>query len=156
MGRRMKLRVELIDPSEEQEIIVRAHVEDARVHLLQRALESIMDTDADMALTLGDTEYYVSKRDILFFETQDGKISAHTADHMYYTAHRLSELEAILPVNFIRVSKSCILNASAVSALSHSLTGTGQVAFRGTDKIVYVSRAYYKMLRERIHELRLS
>ncbi len=152
--KRMKLRVELIDESDQPEIIVRCHARDTRVMLLERAMETLLDTDAEMVLTLGDTEYYVPKRDILFFETVGGKVAAHTTDKMYYTAHRLVELEAIMPTSFVRASKSCIINAHAVSALSHNITGASLVAFRGTDKVVYVSRAYYKILKEKIHELR--
>ena len=154
--KRMKLRVELIDESDQPAIIVRCHARDAKVQLLERAMESLLDTDAELILTQGGTEYYVPKRDILFFETVDNKVAAHTADHMYYTAHRLLELETIMPTSFVRASKSCIINAHAVSAMSHNLTGASLVQFRGTDKVVYVSRAYYKVLKEKIHELRFS
>lgn len=153
MGR-MKLRVELIDENDEQEIIVRCHARDAKIQLLERVAETLLEADAEMVLTLGDTEYYIPKRDILFFETAGSKIVAHTADKMYYTTHRLLELESMMPPSFVRASKSCIINANAVSALSHNLTGASLVAFRGTDKVVYVSRAYYKILKEKIHELR--
>ena len=152
--KRMKLRVELIDESDPPEIIVRCHARDAKVQLLERAMETLLDADAEMILTLGDTEYYVPKRDILFFETVGNKVAAHTSDKMYYTTHRLLELESILPTSFVRASKSCIINAHAVSAISRNLTGASLVSFRGTQKVVYVSRAYYKALRDKIHEIR--
>ncbi|MBQ2734215.1 MAG: LytTR family transcriptional regulator, partial [Clostridia bacterium] len=104
--KRMKLRVELIDESDPPEIIVRCHARDAKVQLLERAMETLLDADAEMILTLGDTEYYVPKRDILFFETVGNKVAAHTSDKMYYTSHRLLELETILPTSFVRASKS--------------------------------------------------
>lgn len=152
--KRMKLRIELVDENDQPEIIVRCHARDAKVQLLENALATLLDTDAEMVLTLGDTEYYVPRRDILFFETMDNKVAAHTKDNMYYTAHRLLELETIMPTSFVRASKSCIINAHAVSAISRNLTGASLVSFRETDKVVYVSRAYYKALREKIHELR--
>ncbi len=152
--KRMKLRVELIDECDEQEIIVRCHAGNAKLQLLERAMETLLDADSEMILTLGGTEHYVPKRDILFFETADGKVAAHTADKMFYTSYRLLELEAILPPSFVRASKSCIINASAVASLAHNLTGASLVAFRGTEKAVYASRAYYKILREKIHEIR--
>ena len=108
-----------------------------------------------MALTLGDTEYFVRKQDILFFETVDGRVKAHTADGMYDTRYKLFELEEIMPASFLRVSKSCILNSAAVRTLSHNLAGASRVTFHGSEKIVYVSRAYYKILREKIESMRI-
>jgi DNA-binding LytR/AlgR family response regulator len=154
--KRMKLRVELIDESDQPEIIVRCHARDAKVQLLERAMETLLDADAEMVLTLGDTEYYVPKRDILFFETVDNKVVAHTRDKMYYTTHRLLELETIMPASFVRASKSCIINANKVFSLAHNLTGASLVTFYGCEKVVYTSRAYYKVLKDKIHEIRFS
>ncbi len=152
--KRMKLRVELVGENDEQEIIVRCHARNTKVRLLERAMAMLLDADGEMILTLAGTEYYVAQKDILFFETADGKIAAHTADQMYYTSHRLLDLEAILPPSFVRASKSCIINASAVASLAHNLTGASLVTFYGSDKVVYASRSYYKVLRDKIHEIR--
>lgn len=150
----MKLRVEIVEEDADEEIIVRCRSKTEQVRQIEHTLEALLETDAEMAVTLGNTEYYLSKRDILFFETYDGKITVHTDTNMYYTQHKLFELEAIMPPCFVRVSKSCILNAAKVSSLSHNLTGASRATFYGTDKIVYVSRSYYKYLKEKIHELR--
>lgn len=150
----MKLRVEYIPDDEPEELVLHTHRNSDRGLQVLRSLEHVLDTETEMILTLGDTEYYVPRRSILFFETVDGKVTAHTAKHMYYTSHKLYELESLMPSSFVRVSKSCILNAAAISALSHNLTGDGRVAFRGTDKIVYVSRSYYKILKEKIYDMR--
>ena len=42
--KRMKLRVELIDESDPPEIIVRCHARDAKVQLLERAMETMPRT----------------------------------------------------------------------------------------------------------------
>lgn len=150
----MKLRIEIADDDTAEEVIVRCRSKTEQVRLIERTLEELLGTDAEMVVMLGDTEYYLPKRDILFFETDDGKITVHTDANMYYTKYKLFELEAIMPPNFVRVSKSCILNAAKVSSLSHNLTGASRVTFYGTDKIVYVSRSYFKYLKDKIYELR--
>lgn len=150
----MKLRVEIVEDDADEEIILRCNSKTESIGLIERALEELLDADAEMAVTLGDTEYYLSKREVLFFETYDGRVTVHTAQSMYYTRYKLFELETLMPPSFVRVSKSCILNAAKVSSLSHNLTGASRATFYGTDKIVYVSRSYYKLLKEKIYELR--
>ena len=55
----------------------------------------------------------------------------------------------------MRVSKSCILNTAAVRALTHNITGSGEVTFDGCEKKVYISRAYFKVVKEKIHRMHL-
>ena len=150
----MKLRVEISPEAEEEAVIIRCRARSEEICQLERILEELIRAGSDMVLSLGDTEYYVPIGELLFFETCGGKVTAHTADRMYYTACRLFELERRLPGNFVRVSKSCILNVAAISALTKNLTGASRVMFRGTEKAVYVSRAYYKLLKDKIEEIR--
>ena len=150
----MRLRVEISPETAEEEVVIRCRERDARTVSLERAVESIIGCSTDMMLTLGDTEYYIPKKELLFFETYDGKVTAHTADRMLYTSYKLFELESIMPKSFVRVSKSCIVNIDAIGAIAKNLTGASRVMFRGTEKAVYVSRSYYKVLKEKIEALR--
>ena len=155
----MKLHIE-IDPAapKEMEITLRCRERNEDCLRLERLLEQEMQTGQSppLLLTLGDTEYYIPRSEILFFETDgQGRITAHTAKHLYYTAYRLFELERLLPFQFMRVSKSCILNTAAVVALTHHITGSGEVAFANCEKRVYISRAYFKVVKEKIHRMHL-
>ena len=60
----------------------------------------------------------------------------------------------MLPATFIRVSKSCILNVSRISYVNRNLTGASEVGFEKTNKKVFVSRIYFKILKERLQEMR--
>ena len=93
---------------------------------------------------------------ILFFETEDNQVFAHTKKDVYQTKYRLYELEELLPGSFIRVSKSTILNVSHVLSIKKNLTASSEVWFEGTHKQVYVSRNYYKQLKQRLEEKRLK
>lgn len=150
----MKLKVEYIPSDMEEEVVIRCHTKTERIGQIERILEKLLVSNDEMAVTLGEVEYYIPKSEILFFETLDGKIGVHTAKNMYYTGYKLFELENIMPHNFIRVSKSCVLNVEKVSSLAHNLAGASRVTFYGSDKAVYVSRNYYKILKEKIYELR--
>ncbi len=151
----MKLKTEISDIAE-PEIIIKCAQRTPKIRQIEELLESMLQPASEMALTLGETEYYIPKKDILFFETNDGKITAHTAKRMFYTEYKLYELERIMPKAFARVSKSCIVNIDQVSAIHSSITGSGEVLFKNSEKKVYASRAYFKILKDKIYEMRFN
>ena len=109
---------------------------------------------ANMIFYKGGTEYYLPLDSILFFETSPNGIDAHTAGDVFQTRHKLYELEALLPLRFIRVSKSTILNVDHIYSIDRSLTSAACIQFTQSHKQVYVSRSYYKALKIRIEERR--
>lgn len=149
----MKLKIE-ISPEQPEEIVIRCKEYGERVKRLEGVVQNLINDQTEISLSLGESEYYVNKRKILFFECVNGKICAHTKDKMYYSKLTLSALEEILPDYFIRASKSSIINAMAVGSISHNLTGPSKVGFLQSEKIIYVSRGYYKILKEKIYLLR--
>lgn len=151
----MKLKTEITNDGEE-EIIIRCRAVNSDTERLQRAIANIISSSAEMMLTLGDTEYFVPYRKILFFETDGGRTTAHTADSMMYTDLKLFELEAVLPYSFMRVSKSCIINTAVICSIAKNLSGASEASFTGTTKKAYISRMYYKDLIRKINETRLS
>lgn len=149
----MKVRIEIDQTLTEPEIVIRAPASDAELRQLMQQL-NVPDVPAPPVLTCykGDTAYYLDLNDILFFETEDRQVNAHTADDIFEAKHRLYELENLLPGSFMRVSKSAILNVTNVFALTHSLS-SNVVAFQRSHKQVYVSRRYYPVLKRRLEEL---
>lgn len=99
-----------------------------------------------------DTEYYLDLDAILFFESDNGRVYAHTANDMFFTTQKLYELENILPNSFLRISKSTIVNIQKIYSLSHSVS-SHLITFQNSHKQVYVSRMYYKVLKERRNHL---
>ncbi len=152
----MKLRTEISShlSADEEEIVISCKERSSKIMLLESLIENVINEEAELVLTLQDAEYYVPKKSVLFFETYDGRVTAHTADAMYYTEYKLYELEKIMPSFFVRVSKSCILNTLAVSSIRRNLAGASEVYFKGSTKKVYASRSYYKQLKDRIYEMR--
>lgn len=151
----MKLRFE-IDPAAEEEVVVRSPSASNAVYRLGSAIEELLGGKSEIAMYLGEVECYVPCEDVLFFETDGGKISAHTKDRMFSCRMRLHELSEILPRTFVRGSKSCLINTALVFSVHRSVTGASEVTFKNSNKIVYVSRMYYKAFRETIEETRLK
>ncbi len=148
----MKIRLELEPELEEDEVIIRCRQVDASVLRMQQLLLETTTAVQKICLYKGEKEYYFSLKEILFFETDDGKIDAHTRDDLYSVKHRLYELEEMLPRNFVRVSKSTILNIDHILSISRNITSSSLVEFNHTHKQVFVSRSYYKNLKQRLLE----
>lgn len=150
----MRVRIEIAG-DQPDEVVIRCREWNDDVKRLQEALEDALRGN-ELSLTRGDTVYFVRPSDILFFETDDATVKAHTRDAIYSTDETLTALEARLPRCFARVSKSCILNSAEVTALSRGVTGTGEVEFANSSKRAYVSRMYYKALKNLIYETRIA
>ena len=149
----MKIRIEIAEDAPE-EVIIRCRERTEEVKLIESVVENILKGGSELALCLGNREYYVEKSEILFFETFDGKVYAHTKDRIYQTDYKLFQLEDLLPSYFVRISKSAIANVRKISSLGRELTGNGEITFKGCDKVAYFSRGYYKILRDKIEEVR--
>ena len=150
----MKLKVE-VSPNESEEIVIRCKSRTEKVKRIENTIEYLINEDAEKILFIGETEFYVPYKKILFFEPSQGKIFAHTKDKIFTTSEKtLGALEQSLPPYFLRASKSCIINALQISSISHNLTGPSKITFASSDKVAYASRSYYKYLKERVYSLR--
>lgn len=149
----MKIKIELVDSSMEEEVIIRCNTLSEDVLAIQKAASEVITGRQRFPLYHGDTEYYLPLQDILFFETDQRDIYAHTVDNAYQAKNKLYELEQLLPGYFMRVSKSAILNINQVFSVTHNLSSC-LVEFQNTYKQVYVSRFYYKFLKARLEEKR--
>lgn len=151
----MKIRIEIDEGVTEDEVLIRCHSLTEQVAAVQKAVCDAVNVSRKFPFYKGNTEYYLPLDEILFFETDEKGISAHTRDEMYQTRYKLYELEDMLPGIFMRVSKSAILNTNHIHSISRNLTASSVVAFDGTHKQVYVSRYYYKPLISKLEEKRL-
>ena len=138
----MKIHLELVDEDEPEIIIKYRELTPDIIRLHQ------------MIFYKGDTEYYVNLSKILFFQTESSAIYAHTTTDAYETKYKLYELEEILPASFVRISKSAIVNSSLIYSIQRNLTSSSVISFNNTHKEIYVSRAYYKMLKLKMDERR--
>lgn len=152
----MKIKIEIDENLTEEEIVIRGSTLTEEMAAVQRAVADVLARKQTLTFYKNETEYYIPLDEILFFETDDGGISAHTAVDVYTVKYKLYELEQVLPRNFIRVSKSTILNVSKVYSVERNLTASSIVQFAGSHKQVYVSRYYYKSLKISLEEKRLK
>lgn len=151
----MKIRIEIDENIAEEEVVIRCPEMTDTVAAVQRAVRDAVSTSGKLPFYKGSTEYYLSLDEILFFETDETGIGAHTKDEIFQTRYKLYELEDILPGYFMRISKSAIINTNHIYSINRNLTASSVVAFCDTHKQVYVSRYYYKPLISKLEEKRL-
>lgn len=150
----MKIRIEIEEALQEEEIIIRCSRMDERIMKIQEAVMEHAGRQQQIALKNGDTEYYLPLEEILFFETESKTVYAHTREKMLETQYKLYELEELLPGSFMRISKSAIVNLEPIYSITRNLTASSVVEFVRSHKQIYVSRNYYKPLVERLAEKR--
>ena len=149
----LKIRIEMFEGVQE-EVVIRCREITPEIIRLQQLLSGDSDRSNQFLLYKGDTEYYLNVNDIIFFETEGNAVMAHTRDDVYETRRKLYELEELLGGRFQRISKSAIVNVDKVYSIKRNVTSSSAIEFQGTHKQIYVSRAYYKVLREKLEEKR--
>lgn len=141
----MKIRID-VDESNDEEIIIKCK----KITNEITSIQNLLKNNKKIVFYKDNIEYYLELDNILFFETEGNMVNAHTIDNIFQTKYKLYELEKILTSNFMRVSKSAILNINHVYSINHSITSSSIVEFTNTHKKVYVSRLYYKILKEKL------
>lgn len=149
----MKVRIEIDDNMSEDEIVIRCAQPDERVLKMKRAAESA-EGDPEIAFFKDAVQFYPPLDSILFFETGEHNLNAHTSDDVFQVKMKLFELEEILPRKFVRVSKSAIVNVKHIYSVERNITSASLISFAGTHKQLYASRSYYKLLKLRLGERR--
>lgn len=144
----VKIRIETIDDIGEDEVIIRCGRVDDTVQKIHRFILELSSSDAKITYFKKNQEYYFPVDDVLFFETDAEHIYAHTVNDSYRIKYRLYELEDILPRYFVRSAKSTIINIKKVYSIERNITASSLVSFINSHKQVYVSRYYYKQLRQ--------
>ena len=153
----MRLRTELIgqsEPDAEEEIVIRHRADGGDVSRLEADIRRLLSESKGITLFRENTEFFLPCSEILFFETDGRKVVAHTQRDLFFAKDKLFTLEQSLPSSFVRASKSCIVNASAVFSIRRGITGVSEIGFRETEKKAFISRSYYKSFMDRMEDIR--
>ena len=150
----MKIKIEITDSIAEDEIIIRCKKLDGRIADIQKTITDKLQNKTGLVFYKDKDEYYFPLANILFFETCNETVYAHTADDVFKTERRLYELQQLLPYGFVRISKSAIVNTVHILSISRNLTSSSLIKFHKSHKQIYVSRLYYKELKQHLNDER--
>ena len=148
----MKIKIVIDESYTENEIIIKCHTHSDEIKNIQKMLENAASHSGNLIYYKGDKDYYFDLKNILFFDIEGGICYAHTKSDIYLVKHRLYELEQILPINFVRISKATIVNINHILSVSSSFGSSYSLEFNRSHKQVYVSRRYIKLLKTRLKE----
>ncbi|WP_127848427.1 LytTR family DNA-binding domain-containing protein [Lacticaseibacillus hulanensis] len=147
----MKIHVEIDDSLTEPVVTIKAASNDPELGRIQQLLTA--PANQTLACYQDATEHFIRLGDILFIETDGRNLQVHTADNIYTNKHSLHELLGVLPGFFLQIAKSTVVNLNQVAAVNHSIANCS-IGFHNSYKQVYASRRYYKLLLERLNEMR--
>ena len=85
----MKVRIEILEDMEEDEVVIRCREVDDTI---QRIRQYILDQSflkEKMVFYKGNEEYHFPLDEILFFETEGDRVYGHTKENAYTTRYRL-------------------------------------------------------------------
>lgn len=147
----MKIKLDISPDYQEKEVVIKAAQKDDEVQQIMDSIKDVAEKFNHLNGYIGETVYSLALKDVLFFETNDRNVYAHTTNNAFLIHYRLYELEENLPDNFLRISKSSILNVDEILSLSRSVTGN-LVEFKNTYKQVYVSRRFLHELKDKLKQ----
>lgn len=103
--------------------------------------------DKKLQAKKGSKQYFVSPSEVLYFESVDNRTFLYTQDEVMELKQRLYELENILSDrDFIRISKSQIVNINKISSLKPEINRTILATMCSGEKL-YISRKYVPVIR---------
>lgn len=143
----MKITIEDRPDGGEDEIIIRCKYVDEHLLKLVYALKAGQEK---LTATKGTDIVQVMPKEIFYFEAVDNKVFLYLEKDVYETKQKLYELEErFRGTDFVRVSKSVILNLSKVKSLSPAFNGRFEATMKNGEKLI-VSRAYVPALKEKL------
>lgn len=94
--------------------------------------------------------YFIKPEDISLVRTEGREIVCYDIlKNRYLLDKPLYELEKLLDIHFVRVSKSTIVNISQINHVEASFNGTMELVMKN-GMIDYISRSFRKSFKERL------
>lgn len=148
----MKVRFNRINHEEEEYAELHIHEVDGSISRLAGYLQQELFRSVTIVCQQEETICHISSSEIYLIETVKEKQMIHTEQEIYETKKRLYELERILPPNFVRISKSVIINTEKAKIYTPMLSGLMKVSMVNSQE-AYISRKYLREVRDRILEV---
>lgn len=143
----MKITIETPKSGEEDEIIIRC------AYLDERLMDFIRSLKTEYVMLTGyldDKIIKLTTKEIFYFESVDNKVFAYTSKEVYTIRKKLYEIEEeYFYTDFLRISKSVIVNVAKIAYLRPTLNGRFEAHLKNGEKII-ISRQYVMDLKRKI------
>lgn len=142
----MRVDFEIVSSRQQEEAVIRAV---QKTEYIQAAIDILEYGFSDLVVSKDDEMYLCRLDHIYYVESVDKKTFIYTKAECYQTKKRLYELEEELNINFLRCSKSMIVNIRKIKAVKSELNGRMNARLLNGETIV-ISRSYVKDLKKRL------
>lgn len=139
------MKIQIAEQEKDLEVIIKCQKVNEQVMRLKSHIELFDNT---LQGKVQNETCFVQTKDVLYFEAVDNRMFLYTEKEVMEIKHRLYELELILSAkDFIRISKSQIVNVNKIRALKPEINRTILATMCNGEQL-YVSRTYVKPFRE--------
>ncbi|WP_270568103.1 LytTR family DNA-binding domain-containing protein [Clostridium beijerinckii] len=146
----MKVSINIISSELEEEVIFNVHNVQEKV---TEAIELLTSSNEVIKHLLGRKEekyYKVNVDEIFYIESIDRKAFIYTKTQTYEISEKLYVLEEQLAgMNFIRISKSLLLNIDKIHSFYPKLSGNLEALLTNNEKVI-ISRRYVANLKNKL------
>ncbi|WP_026884996.1 LytTR family DNA-binding domain-containing protein [Clostridium beijerinckii] len=146
----MKVSINIISSELEEEVIFNVHNVQEKV---TEAIELLTSSNEVIKHLLGRKEekyYKVNVDEIFYIESIDRKVFIYTKAQTYEISEKLYVLEEQLAgMNFIRISKSLLLNIDKIHSFYPKLSGNLEALLTNNEKVI-ISRRYVANLKNKL------
>ena len=143
----MRIIIEAPQPNEEDVVIVRCAPPDQR---LISMLLSFKTANTELTGYLNDKIARLNYQDIYYFESNENRVFAYCHSDVYEVKYKLYELEELFnPLDFVRCSKSMIINMEKIEFLSPLFSGKLEAHLKNGEKVL-ISRQYVHSLKAKL------
>ena len=140
----MDVKIEQVGRERKEQVLIRCHAVTEEVREIAAFVKS---RQGSLTGVKDSRQYEIAVSDIYYFESVDGKTFLYTKDQVYETSYRIYELESMLrPKNFLRVSKSMLLNLMKIRSIQSALNGRFAAVLLSGEEVI-ISRSYVKGLK---------
>ena len=135
----MKVIIEKPENNEEDQIIIRCHNVDSEI---LKIISTVKTYDFKIIGHDNERIYRLNLKDIYYFDTVDNKVFIYLKEKVFESKQKLYEIEEHLEnTDFLRVSKSVILNLKKIDYLSPAFSGRFEAKLENGEKVI-ISRQY--------------
>lgn len=143
----MRIIIEPPQPNDEDVVIVRCASPDQR---LISMLLTFQNAKTELTGYLDDRIVRLNYQDVFYFEANENRVFAYCSSEVYEVRYKLYELENLFaPWDFVRCSKSLIVNMEKIESLSPMFSGKLEAHLNNGERIV-ISRQYVHSLKEKL------
>ena len=142
----MKVKIKLDENIKEPYIVI---FTDEITDEIRNINEILLKKDNILTGNHNEKIIIIDKAEAEIIRTEEGKTVIYLKDKKCYTNKRLYEVEELLGKDFIRISKSTIVNIKKIDYVEPSFNCTMMIVMKNKVKD-YISRRYLKIFKEKL------